>query len=135
MPGFAERGEMIAMCTPARQSEAPLLAVILEEDSLTSWSVKQCLDSSYEVVQARDLEEAAPYLARSALSVVIFGSPLVEHRCDLMEELVRDPAHTVVALLSDAAQSVPEGVLVVEKPFALSHLASLLRSHATHTKA
>lgn len=134
VPGFAESGEMIAMCTPARQSQAPLLAVILEEDPLTSWSVKQCLDSSYEVVQARDLQEAAPYLARPDLSVVICGSPIVECHCELMEELVRDPAHTVVALVSDAAQSVPEDVIVVEKPFALCHLAFLLRSHTTHTR-
>ncbi len=134
MTEFAESGEIFAMCTPARPSEAPLLAVILEEDSLTSWSVKQCLDSSYEVVQARNLEEAAPYLARPDLSVVICGSPIVEHHRELMEELVRDPAHTVVALLSNAAQDVPENVIVVEKPFALSHLASLLRSHAAHTR-
>ncbi len=122
------------MCTRTRQSEARLLAVILEEDSLTSWSVKQYLDASYEVVQARNLEEAAPYLARPDLGVIICGSPIVEHHCELMEELVRDPAHTVVALVSDAAQPVPENVIVVEKPFALSHLASLLRLHALHMK-
>ncbi len=122
------------MSTPARQPEARLLAMILEEDPLTSWSVKQCLDSSYEVVQARDLEEAAPYLARPDLSVVICGSPFVEHHCELLAELVCDPAHTVVALLSDAAQEVPENVIVIEKPFALSHLAFLLRSHAARTR-
>ncbi len=122
------------MSTPASQTETRLLAMILEEDPLTSWSVMQCLDSSYEVVQVRSLEEAAPYLARPDLRVVICGSPFVEHHGELMEELVRDPARTVVALLSDAAQAVPENVIVVEKPFALCHLAFLLRSHTTHTR-
>ncbi len=122
------------MYTPVRKPVALPLALILEEDRLTSWSVKQCLDPTYEVAQARNLAEAGPYLARRDLSVVICGSPFVEQHYKLMQELVRDPAHTVVALLADPEQPVPEDVIVVQKPFALCHLEFLLRSHDTHTR-
>lgn len=117
------------MCCEKTEVRTPSQALVVEEDPLTAWAVGKCLDSSYVVQRARNLEEAAPYLENFDVRVLICGSPVVEGDLGVLGCLAQDQNRTVIALVSDTTRLMPDNVIVVEKPFALADLAGLLQSH------
>ncbi len=122
------------MCGETSPCGSPSMALVIEEDPLTSWSVKRCLDASYKVQLARDFDDALVHLQNPDLRVLICGSPIVDGDPGVLERLAQNPDRTVIALVSDTSRPVPGNVIVVEKPFVLAHLARLLESHIAQTR-
>lgn len=112
------------------QSGPPALAVVIEEDPLTCWSVKSCLNPGFDVHEFHSLEEAAALLEREDLRVVVCGAPLAEHHPSVLGELADVPGRIVIALVVDSSLPMPANVVVLEKPFALARLAQLVESRA-----
>ena len=105
------------------------LAVIIESDSLTLWSLHCYLASSFDLELVSCFEEALPHLQRPELRCVICGSPIVDSEPGALQELAKNTDNVVIALVSDTSQSIPGNIMVVEKPFALEQLAKLLNVH------
>ena len=120
-------GGICSMCCEKTEVRTPSQALVVEEDPLTAWAVGKCLDSSYVVQRACNLEEAAPYLENFDVRVLICGSPVVESDLGVLGRLAQDQNRTVIALVSDTTRLMPDNVIVVEKPFALADLAGLLQ--------
>ncbi len=116
------------------QSVPPALAVVIEEDPLTCWSVKSCLNPDFDVHEFHSLEEAAALLEREDLRVVVCGTPLVEHDPSALGELAEVPGRIVVALVVDSSLPMPANVVVLEKPFALARLAQIIESRASEIR-
>ena len=113
---------------PDRVQPDSLPAVLLlEEDRLTSWSLRNFLGRFLEVIHCGSLGEALDQLQHPRLEFIICGAPIVDVDPGALQQLAANPRHTVIALVSDVTQGIPESVAVVEKPFALEQLAELLQ--------
>lgn len=113
------------------QTGPPALAVVIEEDPLTCWSIKSCLTPGFDVHEFHSLEEAAALLEREDLRVVVCGAPLVERHPSALGELAEVPGRIVIALVVDSSLPMPANVVVLEKPFALARLTQVIESRAS----
>jgi DNA-binding NtrC family response regulator len=111
---------------PGSQHNGRPLAVIVEEDQLTSWSLHSYLSPTFRIALCKTFKEASQYLSEACLRVVLLGNPIAAADRPTVVQLAARQGVRVVALVSDAEQAVPRSVTVIEKPFALGRLAEVL---------
>lgn len=118
-----------------QSTDTRALALIIDEDILTRWSLQNYLEGDFRVVACRSLAEAEEYLHDPHLAVVLWGNYMTEAGLLALRRLLaRHPRVRIVTLVSDCEQTLPPGVAVVEKPFMLNRLDRLLNlGHRTGT--
>ena len=109
--------------------DAPPVAIIIEDDPLTLWSLHCLLRATYKIITAPSANQALEMLQEPRLALVICGSP-IEGNAAAIGRIAKDTRAQVVALVSDAECQLPENVIMIEKPFALQRLADVVvKSH------
>lgn len=102
------------------------LAVIVEQDKLTCWSLRSYLAPAFRIALCGTFQEAGLCLGEPDLRLVLLGIPIADADRKAVEQLAERPDVRVVALVSHTDQAVPHNVAVVEKPFDLGRLTELL---------
>jgi len=102
------------------------VAVIIEDDPLTLWSLKNLLEPSFDVLAVPSIEESIICLKDPRVGVVICGSP-TNGDVALLKQIAERQDYRVIALVSDVSCALPSNVTMIEKPFALERITDLLK--------
>jgi len=110
---------------PAKRAARPRV-VLIDDNALTTWAIRQALAADYDVVPCTRLPAARAELARGNVAVIICGSPIADEDPAAIGALAESGACPVVALVSDPDRRISPRVKVIEKPFDLAKLADAL---------
>lgn len=97
-------------------------AIVIEDNPLTLWAIRQTLSSAFDIVCCCDLLQARQHLDRCRECLVICGSPVSDQHPEWIDQIASLPGKKVVALTSREMEGLPKSVVVLEKPFQLSDL-------------
>lgn len=123
---------------PPSESIRPV-ALVVEPDRLTRWSIRTYLEAWFDVRTAATAAEAcalARTIPASRLSVAIVADRMPDGTADVVIQTVRECnpqagiIETVVppSLSEEVGRTPPPDVRVLEKPFLLDTLGDMLRS-------
>lgn len=113
------------MGCPSSQQDPRPLALVVQKDMLTRWFLESYLASTYRVAVCGTWQDALVYLDDPALRVIILESNGGNGPAEL-DRLADNSDLQIVALVADASKPIHENVMLLEKPFPLERLASIL---------
>lgn len=111
--------------------------MIVDGDRLTRWSLCQFLEERYDVVEADCEDTALKELAKGPFCALIIGDVMAQGQpTSVIEQARRSyPEIQIIRTISDrqnvSNRSCPR-VTVIEKPFSLEKLASVLEAVVGH---
>jgi DNA-binding NtrC family response regulator len=105
--------------------------LMADADRLTAWALRHFLRKSHRVVHVATAAEAMDRLEHGPVHALVVSDNLPHREVErlIAWALERDPGLTIIKLVSlvdEELGEIPSTVMVVEKPFDLVHLRTLL---------
>jgi DNA-binding NtrC family response regulator len=115
----------------ARAESAKPTVLMADADRLTAWALGHFLRASHRVVHVATAAEAREQLQRGPAHALVVSDNLPQREVEglIATALERHAGLTIIKLVSlvdEEPKDVPQRVIMVEKPFDLAHMKSLL---------